>query len=581
MNPGALPVTPTPAASAVYRPIAKMKRTFLLSLAAFLAVSCISRAGVRLPAIFGDHMVLQQDRKIPVWGWADPGETVTVKFAGRSAQTVAGADGKWRLDLAPVPANAAPGTLTVAGKTTVQFQDVLVGDVWLAGGQSNMQFGIHMALAREEVLKADRPLIRTFLVPNATAPLPREDLAPPAAPLEGKWQLCVADNLNRPGGWNGFTAVGLFFALDIQKFTGRPVGVIGSYRGGTPAQSWTSLSGLQKDPPFTAYAQQNLRSQEAYATLKAAYPPLLANFLTAKKAWDAEVKPGFDAASKAWALAATQAKAAGSPPPPKPQPARPEPRPPQDPNPSNQWGASLYNGMIAPLIPYALKGVIWYQGEANVTRAEEYRTLFPRMISDWREKWGQGDFPFLFVQLAGYSAGGPNEDFALLREAQLKTLSLPNTGMASAVDIGAGPNIHPPDKKDVGLRLAAAAKHLAYGQDNVPSGPLYEAMRLEGSHIRLTFKNVGGGLTPGTPPWSRPGAPTLPADALAGFTVAGADRHWAPAEARIEGNSVVVSSAQVPAPVAVRYGWANDPVCNLYNREGLPASPFRTDEWKP
>jgi sialate O-acetylesterase len=242
----------------------------------------------------------------------------------------------------------------------------------------------------------------------------------------------------------------------------------------------------------------------------------------------------------------------------------------------------LYNGMIAPLIPYAIKGAIWYQGESNAGNGLEYQTLFPRMISGWREKWNQGDFPFLYVQLANFMAPQVKSSeggWAELREAQLKTLSLPNTGMAVIIDIGDAHDIHPKDKIDVGLRLALAAKHVAYKQDLVYSGPIYDSMKIEGNKIRLTFKDTGSGLQMSASPWTPTGVPVPAPTELTGFAIAGADQNWVWAKAQIDGNSVVVSSDQVPSPVAVRYGWASNPPCNLYNKEGLPASPFRTDDW--
>ena len=247
--------------------------------------------------------------------------------------------------------------------------------------------------------------------------------------------------------------------------------------------------------------------------------------------------------------------------------------------------ATLFNGMIAPLIPYAIKGVIWYQGEANTSRhdAPLYGLLFSRLITDWREKWGQGDFPFLFVQLANISAPAkaPSENTGdpLVREGQLKALTLPATGMAVTIDIGNPYNIHPADKLDVGRRLSLAARHVAYGEDLVYAGPLYQSIKVEGDKLRLHFTQTGSGLTIGVPPWTPTGKPPAPQKELTGFAIAGADRKWAWAHAVIDGNSIVVSSEQVPAPVAARYGWANCPPCDLYNREGLPASPFRTDDW--
>jgi sialate O-acetylesterase len=262
----------------------------------------------------------------------------------------------------------------------------------------------------------------------------------------------------------------------------------------------------------------------------------------------------------------------------------PKPVPPTPPDGGQTTSASLFNAMISPLIPYAIKGVIWYQGEANggAKKGPEYGTLFARLITDWREKWGQSNFPFLFVQLAGYGAPAktPSEGSSpLVREGQLHALSLPATGMASAIDIGDPWNIHPKDKLDVGLRLALAARHIAYGENLVFSGPIYQSMKTEGATIRLTFDHAGSGLIMGVPPWTPSGKPLNPPTELMGFGIAGADKKWSWAKASIEGDTIVVSSDKVPEPVAVRYGWGNSPPCNLYNREGLPASPFRTDDW--
>jgi sialate O-acetylesterase len=238
--------------------------------------------------------------------------------------------------------------------------------------------------------------------------------------------------------------------------------------------------------------------------------------------------------------------------------------------------SSLFNGMIAPMIPYGIKGVIWYQGEANAGFGPGYRTLFGALITDWRQKWGEGDFPFLYVQLASYRLAN---FWSYLRESQLKTLELPKTGMAVAIDIGDPANIHPADKQDVGERLALAARHVAYGQDIVYSGPIYDSMKVEGGTIRLSFTQVGGGLVIAAPPWVASDATPVSTDKLVGFEIAGADKKWCEADAKIDGNTLVVSSPQVPQPAAVRYNWANAVQCNFYNREGLPASPFRTDTW--
>jgi sialate O-acetylesterase len=552
-----------------------------IGLSFLLFVSAMpSMADVRLPAIFGDHMVLEQDTKIPVWGWAGAGEAVTVTLGDHTAKTTADATGKWRVDLDPVITTATPLTLAVTGKNALKFEDVLVGDVWVCSGQSNMEFdlggdwkGQHTfggaANAATAVPAADDPQLRLFVVQKKIALEPESDVV-------GKWEVCTPDSAAL------FSAVGYFFGQELRHTLNRPIGLIGTYWGGQPAQSFTSLSGLQKDPPFANYVSAYQKDVANYPKAKADYPAALAAYKDKLKAWNETVAPTFNPILKQWQDAVAQAKASGRAAPPKPMPSTPMPNAPHSPDGGPSTPTVLYNGMIAPLIPYAIKGAIWYQGESNAGNGPEYATLFPRMISDWREKWNQGDFPFLYVQLANFMAPQkqPSEGgWAYLREAQLKTLSLPNTGMASAVDIGNAADIHPKDKLDVGLRLALAAKHIAYGQDLVYSGPIYDSMTVEGNKIRLTFKQTGSGLQMSTPPWTPTGVPVPAPTALTGFAIAGADKNFVWAQAQIDGNSVVVSSDQVGSPVAVRYGWANNPPCNLYNKEGLPASPFRTDDW--
>jgi len=546
----------------------------------FLIQALPSLADVRLPALFGDHMVLQQDIKIPVWGWADAGEAVTVTLGDKTAKTTADANGKWRVDLDPGATATAPLTLTVAGKNALKFEDVLVGDVWVCSGQSNMEFdlggdfgGRHSfggaANAATAVPAAHDPQLRLFVVTKKIALHPESDVV-------GKWEVCTPDSAAL------FSAVGYFFGQELRHSLHRPIGLIGTYWGGQPAQAFTSLSGLQKDPPFSSYVGLYEKILADYPKAKEDYPAALAAYQDKVKEWKETVAPTYEPILKLWVDAVNQAQASGQPAPPKPAPSAPVPKAPSLPEGPPHTPTVLYNGMIAPLIPYAIKGVIWYQGEANAGNGLEYQTLFPRMISDWREKWNQGDFPFLFVQLANFMApqSKPSEGgWACLREAQLKTLSLPDTGMAVIIDIGEANTIHPLDKLDVGLRLALAAKHVAYKQDLVYSGPIYGSMSVEGNKIRLTFKDTGGGLQMGTPPWTLTGAPAPAPTELTGFAIAGADQNWVWAQAKIEGNTVVVSSDQAASPVAVRYGWANNPPCNLYNKEGLPASPFRTDDW--
>ncbi|MGC8784903.1 MAG: sialate O-acetylesterase [Armatimonadota bacterium] len=492
-----------------------------------LAVSAV--ADVRLARIFSDHAVLQQRKLVPVWGTADPGEKVTVEFRGQKVSTVANDNGEWRVTLKPMPAGG-PFQMTVRGNNTIVLDDVLVGEVWICSGQSNMEWPVALSNnAEQEIAQANYPQIRLFTVPKAVSDQPLKDLN------GGAWQPCTPETVR------SFSAVGYFFIRELHRTLKVPVGMIQSAWGGTPAESWTSKPTLMANPSLR-YLLENWQRAEAN------YPQVLENYQKQLAAWE---------------KAAAQARAEG-----KPEPKKPDQ--PQDPR-TNPWKPSgLFNAMIAPIVPYALQGVIWYQGESNAGRAYEYRTLFPAMIQDWREAWAQGDFPFLFVQLANFMAVKPEPGesaWAELREAQTMALALPKTGMAVAIDIGDANDIHPRNKQDVGKRLALNALAIAYGKKVVYSGPLYERMKREGNAIRLYFKHVNGGLT------------TPNGEPLRGFAIAGADRRFVWAEARIEGNTVVVSSPQVPEPVAVRYAWADNPVCNLYNRAGLPASPFRTDDW--
>ena len=515
-----------------------------------------------MPSIFGDHMVLQQESKLPVWGWAAPGEKVTAIIGEQRAAAVAGADGKWRVDLPAMPSSTASQTLRVEGeKNKLEFADVLVGDVWVCSGQSNMGYPLNASHnAPAEIAKAADPQMRLFLVPQSCSADPQDNAA-------GRWEVCT------PGTAGGFSAVGYFFGRELRKELKRPVGLVGAYWGGTTAQTWTSLTALQRPPAFAKYVDQY---QKALETHKAVTPEMTADYEAKMKKWDEDFRAGL-----ARYHAAIAAKEKVEPfKPDRPAPVQPDPT--GVPNPASArpgTPSTVFNGMIAPLIPYAMKGVIWYQGEGNAFSASavEYRTLFPRLIEDWRGRWGQGDFPFLYVQLPNFIATGAPQDWPAAREAQLRTLSLPNTGMAVTIDLGNPNDVHPKGKLDVGLRLALAARKVAYRQDIVFSGPIYDSMKAEGNKIRLRFKNLGSGMTMGVSPWMWDGSTPAKPEKLTGFSIAGADNKWFDAEARIEGDEVVVSSAAVPAPLAVRYGWDSNPACNLYNKEGLPASPFRTD----
>jgi sialate O-acetylesterase len=467
-------------------------------------------------------MVLQRGMPVRIWGTADPGETVRVDLQGQSVSVKAGANGKWTAWLKPIVA-AGPLELTIAGTNTITIKDVLVGEVWLGSGQSNMEFRLQTAVNHdEEVAHADHPMIHLFQVKRAVADQPADDVV-------GTWQVCSPESAK------GFSAVEYFFGRNLQENLHVPMGLIESDWGGTPAQSWTSHPALESDPALKFVLDE--------------WEKVLANYPAAKQK--------YDAALETWNKAAAQAKAEGKTPPNRPAlPAGPG---------HQNTPAGLYNGMIAALTPYAIRGVIWYQGESNANsdiHAYGYRRLFGAMIEDWRNRWGEGDFPFYFVQLANYQTNGR---WPVLRESQTETLRLANTAMAVITDIGESKDIHPKNKQDVGLRLALAARALTYHEPIEYSGPMFQTAAQEGGKMRVYFSHTGGLQ-------ARGGGP------IKGFEVAAADGKYVEAEAWADGNTMVVSNGQVADPVAVRYAWADDPVANLVNQAGLPASPFRSDQ---
>jgi sialate O-acetylesterase len=552
---------------------------FRFLLLAIFSVCYVSRgcADVKLPAIFGDHMVLQQEASLPVWGWASPGEEVTVSFGAEKATVTAGADGTWQARLPPLPVGTPPGTLVVAGHNTLTLLDVLVGDVWICSGQSNMEFPVRK-LQIKKVAVADQcdNQIRLFHIPHKLAIVPLNDVS-------ASWEVCSPETLS------DFTAVGFFFAQNLRPLLNHPVGLIESSWGATTAQAWTSLDGLRSNPVLQHHVDDYNRALTNYPGGETEFEAKVAAYDATLKQWSDNLAAdaSYQEGRKAWEKASAQATAAGLPTPPQPQPPVPSPHFP--PGGHHNAPAALFDAMINPLIPYAIKGAIWYQGEDNtktLNSAIEYRTLLPAMITDWRAHWQQGDFPFLFVQLAGLGPKPKTADdpslWAILRESQLKTLDVPRTGMAVVFDIGDMGNIHPPDKADVGLRLSLAARHIAYGQTLVYTGPLYNTFQAAGGEIRISFKpeSLGSGLAIGSSPCVDPKAPPVSKVDLQGFAIAGDDKHWVWATAKIDKNTVVVSSPQVAKPVAVRYAWADNPAGNLYNHEGLPASPFRTDDWE-
>ena len=638
-----------------------------------------ARADVRLPAIISDNMVLQQGTKVRIWGVANPGEKVMVTFENNSQTAVADAQGHWQVRLGPLKAGG-PSDLLVKGDNLLTIKNVLVGEVWLCSGQSNMEWPLINTIGGAEVVaQANNPEIRLFTVEHHTADKPQSD-------LEGHWVVTTPDEAAH------FSAVGYFFGRELQQRLKIPVGLIDSSWGGTPAEAWTSLEALRTSPELKAILERHESSlnplpqtREAYARALAQWeeknlyidkenkgetagfanpgsnttgwetmelpqqfetagmlidgavwfrkvvdlpeswsgkdlvlnlPPIddydVTYFngtkvgsigretpnsytvprkylipgslvhaganLIAVRVFDSAGEGGFSRGGKmaltpqgadesqaislrgVWDYKVEQAL----------EPKHPDwGSRPEAVGVSNQNNPSaLYNAMIAPLVPFALRGAIWYQGESNASRAYQYRTLFPIMIRDWRNRWGSV-FPFYFVQLANWHANKaePDEsDWAELREAQTLTLREAQTGMAVTIDIGDENDIHPRNKLDVGRRLAAWALAGTYGQKVVPSGPLFDGYSIEGNKVRIRFKHAAGLKTiDGGPP--------------KGFAIAGEDHKFVWAEARLDGDTVIVSSPMVSRPVAVRYGWADNPLANLYNQAGLPASPFRTDDW--
>ena len=504
-----------------------MKRLaqFLVT-SAFLSLATAARADVKLPAIFGDHMVLQRDTAVPVWGTAAPGEEVTVSIAGQTARTKAGADGKWSVKLTKLTA-AGPHTLTVKGANTLTCSDVLIGEVWLGSGQSNMAMQVSRAKDFEaEQAAAKFPQLRMFTeASGATNSAQTEG--------KGKWVVCA------PGTVGGFSATAYFFGREIHRTLQVPVGLINSSVGGTPIESWIAPEVQQASPALKDFFTAQAKAAKQFDAAKA--------------------KAKFEQDDAKWREAAKKAKAEG----------KPAPKRPQDPvalaeRKGNVGG--LFNGKISPLIPYAIRGALWYQGEANSSpeKAPFYHAQLSLLVTDWRARWGS-DFPFAWVQLPNFGGGG--RDWLLVREAMLKTLALPQTGMAITIDIGDEKDIHPKNKQDVGRRLAAWALGTVYGQKVATSGPLPAGHQVRGSEVVLSFMHTDGGLV-------------AKGGELKGFVIAGDDKQWKPATARIEGDKIIVSSAEVKQPVAARYAWENWPTCNLFNGAGLPASPFRTDEWK-
>lgn len=474
--------------------------TFTLLLA--LIQSASGHTG--LPSIFGSNMVLQQKQANRVWGWGDAGDKITVTIADQKQQTTVGDDGKWQVSLDPMPAGG-PHRLAVSGHNKITFDNVMIGEVWLCSGQSNMQWSVGQANDPDlESLTANHPNIRLITVPRVGTQEPQNN-------FEGEWQVCTPQTVK------DFSAVGYFFGRRLHQTLDVPIGLIDDAWGGSACEAWINRDALKENPRFE-------KLMEYWREFEAKTPA------------DNRMMTG------------------------------------------NQRPSNIYNGVLKPTIGYGIKGAIWYQGESNASRAYQYRELFPFMIKTWREEWQQGDFPFYWVQLADFRAETTepgDSDWAELREAQTATMSeLPNTGEAVIIELGEAADIHPKNKQDVAKRLARWALAKDYGFDNlVYRSPIYKSMEKDGDAIVLTFDHVGGGLD------------TFDVRELIGFTIAGEDKVFQHAKAEFVGKGggitqIRVHSEGVSSPAAVRYAWANNPICNVQNREGLPLTPFRTDDWK-
>ena len=635
----------------------------IFTILAIIFTTLICKADVSVADVFSDHMVLQRDISLNIWGNADPGEKIYVSFNGQKQTTKADKNGKWSIVLKPMKAGG-PLSMAIKGKNEIVFKDILIGDVWICSGQSNMQMKVADSNdAEKEIENANYPNIRLFDVPRTVSNVPLEKIP------NTTWKICSPETIKH------FSAVGYFFGRDLQKEIGVPIGLIHSSWGGTCVETWTSKASITKVPKYEqmgaridAYDAEKIIDQKRNELEKALggfpekengmddkwmlpntdksnwksmkLPTLWENagyrmlngivwfshdfnlasdelntnatlhlgkiddsdvtWINGEKVgemkWGADVERVYKIPEKTLKtgknnitirIEDTYYKGGFSSKPDKLFLKLGQKKTPL----SVEWNykidtvyanfrvspndapSLLYNTMINPLIPYGIKGVIWYQGESNTPRSKEYAITFPNMISNWREDWQQGDFPFLFVQLANYKKAKStpqDDDWAELRETQTNTLSLKNTGMALAIDIGEASDIHPKNKQDVGNRLMLSALKVAYGKDIVHSGPIYKSMHIEGNKAIISFDHVGSGL--------------MVKDKhgyVNEFEMAGADQKFYWAKATLEGDKISLSSDQVKKPVAVRFGWSCNPAeFNLYNREGLPASPFRTDDWE-
>lgn len=491
-------------------------RAWLAVLAVVTGTSS-AMADVSLPNIFSSHMVLQQGQKNKVWGKAAPGEAVTVSIDEQSHETKAGDDGQWHVMLDPLKVGG-PYALKVKGTNEVSFEDVLVGEVWICSGQSNMQWSVNAANDPDlEKAAAKFPNLRMINFPQVGTQ------EPVWTHNDRQWQVCAPETI---GGWS---AVGFFFGRQVHQTLDVPVGLINNAWGGSACEAWVNRKLIDSDPQYKPLSDRWAGMEKTFAELSAR-----------SDLNDAEKKT----------LAGLNGPIRG-----------------------NSRPGNIYNGVLKSHLGYGIRGAIWYQGESNASRAYQYRELFPLMIKSWRDEWGQGDFPFYWVQLADFRAEKPEpaeSDWAELREAQTMTMKrLPATGEAVIIDIGEGKDIHPKNKQDVGKRLARWALNETYGRQDIPCrSPLYKAMEKQGAKIVVSFDHVHGGWRP------------FDVNQPVGFTIAGEDRKFEHAQAKIlPDGRIEVWSDKVADPVSVRYAWADNPVCNMYCGAGLPLTPFRTDDW--
>ncbi|MDF1658645.1 MAG: sialate O-acetylesterase [Verrucomicrobiales bacterium] len=501
-----------------------MNRLVILSLVTVLSFTAtLTEAGLKLPSIFGHHMVLQRDMENPMWGWAEPDAKVIVTFAGQDVETKADAEGYWKLKLPALPgSNHALQLKITTGSETLILSNIVMGEVWVCSGQSNMQWSVAQSFDPDlEIPTANYPNIRLISVPQVGTQELQNDFV-------GQWEICTPDTIS------DFSAVGYFYGRQLHQTLGVPIGLIDNAWGGSAAEAWVDRAILEADPDYADYIAQ---WEETEATFD----------------WDKALAD--------WKVKADAAKEAG----------KQAPRYPRNPLTGQHRPGNLWNGVLNPIIGYGIRGAIWYQGESNAGSAYRYDDLFGLMITEWRKAWAQGDFPFYWVQLADFRDESPepgDSEWAELREAQTNTLELPNTGQAVIYDIGEGRDIHPRDKQNVGKRLARIALAENYGKAIPYLSPSFSAMDVQGNKAVLTFDNVGSTLY------------TFDTKTAVGFAVAGEDKVWHWGTGILQGrDKVVVTSEAVEAPVAVRYAWSDNPIANLMSREGLPVIPFRTDDW--